>query len=135
MSYYDVDKDGNVGYEEFLSGLREELTGRKREMVERAFSLMDKDGSGLITASDIAAIYDVSQHKGFKEGTHTANQVLAEFLDSFDSLRGNNDGKVSHDEWLQYYSDLAVSTPSDDYFVVMMEQAWGIGEDEQNSVF
>ena len=28
-----------------------------------------------------------------------------------------------------------MSTPSDDYFVVMMEQTWGIGEDEQSQNF
>lgn len=28
-----------------------------------------------------------------------------------------------------------MSTPSDDYFVVMMEQAWCISEDEENCIF
>jgi len=48
MAFYDIDKDGNIGYEEFLRGLREELSGRKRAMVDKAFALMDKDGSGAI---------------------------------------------------------------------------------------
>ena len=29
IKYYDVDGDGNVGYEEFLSGLRDSLNPRK----------------------------------------------------------------------------------------------------------
>ena len=60
MSFYDVDKDGNICYEEFVSGMRDPLTARKRAMVDRAFGIMDKDGSKQIGVSDIAYRYDVS---------------------------------------------------------------------------
>jgi Ca2+-binding EF-hand superfamily protein len=46
IKYYDVDGDGNVGYEEFLNGLRDPLNPRKQAMVDRAFSILDKNGSG-----------------------------------------------------------------------------------------
>mmetsp|Transcript_29256 Transcript_29256/g.21780 ORF Transcript_29256/g.21780 Transcript_29256/m.21780 type:complete len:80 (+) Transcript_29256:58-297(+) len=46
MKYYDIDGDGNVSYEEFLRGLREELTERRRVMVQKAFGILDRDGSG-----------------------------------------------------------------------------------------
>jgi Ca2+-binding EF-hand superfamily protein len=44
MKYYDVDGDGNVSYEEFLRGLRDELTERRKKMVEKAFKILDRDG-------------------------------------------------------------------------------------------
>jgi Ca2+-binding EF-hand superfamily protein len=50
IKYYDVDGDGNVGYEEFLSGLKDSLNARKQAMVDRAFSILDKNGSGSIQA-------------------------------------------------------------------------------------
>jgi len=37
MKFYDIDEDGNISYEEFLRGLRDELTERRRNMVEKAF--------------------------------------------------------------------------------------------------
>jgi len=46
MKYYDTNGDGNIGYEEFLRGLRDELTERRRAMVQKAFAMLDKDGSG-----------------------------------------------------------------------------------------
>jgi Ca2+-binding EF-hand superfamily protein len=46
MTYYDIDGDGNVSFDEFLRGLRDPLTERRRRMVDKAFFLMDKDGSG-----------------------------------------------------------------------------------------
>jgi Ca2+-binding EF-hand superfamily protein len=65
MSYYDIDKDGNISYEEFLRGLRDELSERKRLMVEKAFKILDKDGSGQVTVKDVVKIYDVSKNKDF----------------------------------------------------------------------
>lgn len=46
LKYYDVDGDGNISYEEFIRGLREELTDRRKAMVEKAFRMLDRDGSG-----------------------------------------------------------------------------------------
>ena len=128
MNFYDVDGDGNISYEEFLRGLREELPERRRELVDRAFQILDKDGSGVIQVQDIKDIYDVSFNKDYQEGTKTREEVLEEFLDSFDGLKGNNDGQVTHQEWVDYYTDLSISVPSDDYFALMMKQVWGLEE-------
>jgi hypothetical protein len=57
------------------------------------------------------------------------------FLNEFDGAKGNNDGTVTKDEWDDYYTDLSMSTPSDDYFVVMMEQAWCISENDSGPEF
>lgn len=135
MKYYDVDGDGQINLEEFLRGLRDPLNERREAMVWRAFALMDRDGSGEITGGDIGHLYDVSQHREFIEGTKSKEEILGEFLDSFDGCRGNNDGKVSKDEWHEYYTDLSVSIPSDDYFVQMMESTWNICEDEDDQSY
>lgn len=37
MKFYDVDGDGNITYDEFLSGLRDELSERRLSMVRKAF--------------------------------------------------------------------------------------------------
>ena len=54
MKFYDVNCDGNIGYEEFIRGLREPLSDRRADMVESAFKLMDKDNSGKLISADIA---------------------------------------------------------------------------------
>ena len=65
MKYYDVDGDGNVSYEEFLRGLRDEMTPRRANMVNKVFQMMDRDGSGVIQMADIIQIYDVSMNPDF----------------------------------------------------------------------
>lgn len=103
-------------------------------MVDRAFEQMDRDGSGQITVSDVKHLYDPSHHKDFIEGTKTKDEIIDEFLDSFDGARGNNDGVITREEWNDYYTDLSMSVPSDEYFVQMMESVWGIQEDENSEV-
>jgi len=49
-------------------------------------------------------------------------------------VRGNNDGKVTLDEFLDYYRDLSMSIPSDEYFVAMMESTWQCPEEENNTM-
>jgi Ca2+-binding EF-hand superfamily protein len=135
MKCYDIDGDGNISYEEFLRSMREELSERRLAMVEAAFSLMDKDGSQVISGKDVSDLYDVNSHPEFQEGTKSKEQIVSEFLDQFDGLRGNNDGKITKQEWVDYYTDLAFSVSSEDLFVRMMEQTWGIAEDANSQEF
>lgn len=95
VKFYDVDCDGNISYEEFLSGLREELSERRLNMVKKAFAILDTNGSGQITVSDISGIYDVSMNPEFLEGRKTKDEIFTEFLNNFDGARGNNDGCVT----------------------------------------
>lgn len=124
MAHYDVDGDGNVTYEEFLRGLRDELTERRAAMVQKAFNMLDKDGSGQILVAEIAGIYDVSMNPEFLEGRKTRDEILTDFLSNFEGAKGNHDGILTKGEFFDYYTDLSMSTPSDEYFVRMMESTW-----------
>jgi len=104
MKYYDVDGDGNITYEEFIQGTqvifksfdlilkmifynRDELTERKKKMVDKAFRFMDKDGSGKIDVKDIINIYDVSKNKDYIDKKKTREEILKEFLSSFEGVK------------------------------------------------
>lgn len=95
---------------------------------------MDKDESGEVTVSDISQIYDVSQNQDFIDGTMTKEQILNAFLSGFEGVKGNADAKITSQEWTDYYTDLSMSIPEDEYFVRMMEAVWGILEDESSTV-
>jgi Ca2+-binding EF-hand superfamily protein len=104
-------------------------------MVDKAFKTLDKDGSGVINIKDVINIYDVSKNKEYIEKKKSREEIVSEFLNNFDGAKGNNDGVITYQEWVDYYTDLAMSTPSDEYFVAMMESVWCMGEDEENSIF
>jgi len=124
MKYYDINGDGKISFEEFLNGLRDDLSERRKGMVMKAFHMLDKDNLGQITVSDIRGIYDVSRNPEFLEGRATKEQILVNFLNQFDGARGNDDGIVTLDEFMDYYRDVGMSVPSDEYFVQMMESTW-----------
>lgn len=103
-------------------------------MVEKAFNMLDRNQSGAIDLDDISKIvknlhilvgvYDVSMNPEFIEGRKSKEQILKEFLNNFEGAKGNKDGVVTKDEWRDYYTDLSMSVPSDEYFVRMMESTW-----------
>lgn len=72
----------------------------------------------------IVGIYDVSMNPDYIEGRKTREQILTEFLSNFEGVKGNRDGVVTRDEFYDYYTDLSMSVPSDEYFVRMMESTW-----------
>jgi Ca2+-binding EF-hand superfamily protein len=133
IKYYDLDGDGSICYEEFIRGLRDELTERRKRMVEKVFLMLDKDKSGFLSVQDLVNIYDVSINPEYIEGRKTKDQILTEFLINFEGVRGNKDGKVSKEEFFDYYTDLSMSVPSDEYFVRIMESTWQIPEVEDPS--
>lgn len=53
-------------------------------------------------------------------------------MNQFDGARGNNDGKVTWAEFLDYYTDVSMSIPSDEYFVRMMESTWQVPENDND---
>jgi Ca2+-binding EF-hand superfamily protein len=134
LKYYDIDGDGQVGYEEFLRGLRDDMTPRRVKMVEKIFKNLDRDGSGVIQLADIVQIYDVSMNPEFIEQKKTKEQILTEFLNNFEGAKGNRDGLVSYQEFFDYYTDLSMSVPNDEYFVRMMESAWQCPEIDNDPV-
>jgi Ca2+-binding EF-hand superfamily protein len=65
MKFYDQDNSGTIDYEEFVRGMRDELTDRRLAMTKKCFMIMDRDRSGVINKEDIAGVYDVSRHPEF----------------------------------------------------------------------
>jgi len=75
--------------------------------------------------------YDASKHPDVMSGKRTAQEVLREFLETFE-VGGEVDGKVTWSEFLNYYANLGASIDSDDYFELMMRNSWrGSGGDGQ----
>jgi len=70
-------------------------------------------------------VYDTSKHPDVIKGTKTPDQVLAEFLETFE-VGGEVDGKVTFQEFTNYYHNVSSSIDDDDYFELMMRNAWHI---------
>lgn len=83
----------------------------------------------------IEKIYSVEKNKEFIAGKKTKEQILKEFLDNFEGVKGNKDGIVTKEEFFDYYNDLSMLISNDDYFVGVIESAWMMAENEEDLVF
>lgn len=122
--------DGSIDYDEFLRAIKGDLSERRRNMVNKAFDIMDRDGSGVLTIEDLRGIFNGSKHPDVLAGRITEDQALEEFLNQLDGMTGNNDGSVTREEFIEYYTDVSSAIPTDEYFITMMESVWMVPEGE-----
>ena len=50
--------------------------------------------------------------------------ILEEFMKQWDTIK--KDGIVTYEEWEDYYKDVSASIDDDDYFELMIRNAWHI---------
>ena len=105
------------------------MTKRRTALVHMAFDRLDSDGNGIIDGHEVGNCYDASMHPEVISGRKTAEEVLREFLTTFD-VGGEVDGKVTRDEFTNYYANLSASIDNDDYFELMIRNAWHISGGE-----
>lgn len=122
FAYFDKDGSGTIDFEEFLRTLRPPMSNARIKLVEKAFAILDTSGDGVVTVEDLESKYDVKKHPKFQSGEMTRNQVLKEFMDTFQP--GDRDDKVTQEEFLNYYSGVSASIDQDVYFDYVMRQAW-----------
>ncbi len=54
----------------------------------------------------------------------TRDEIFMEFLSNFNDKNG--DGKIEREEFNDYYAAVSADIDNDDYFVLMVLQAWGL---------
>merc|ERR1712070_939966 len=124
---FDRDGSGEITYDEFLRTIRGEMNAARKKVALRAYTIMDKDKSGLVDINDIRQTYNAKQHPDVLKGKKTEDEILAEFLDTFEDhfadMKGHadaRDGIITIPEWLEYYNNVSMSIDNDEYFQLMM---------------
>lgn len=85
----------------------------------------------MLDINDIKGKYDASKHPEVKSGKKTENEVLKEFLETFEMhhnvMNGSkSDGKVTLDEFIEYYTNISANIDNDAYFDLMITNAWNL---------
>lgn len=122
LRHFDRDGNGLVSFDEFLRTLRGELSASRLSWIKKAYQKLDVNGDGTVKLDDIAKLFDVSKHPDIVQGRKDPKQVYLEFMSLWETQQA--DGIVTIEEFLDYFADVSASIDSDEYFAVMMQNAW-----------
>lgn len=139
FNYFDSNGNGKVEIDEFIRSLRVklvfvspsnsnsfqgEMNQNRVKIVTECFRVMDKNGDGVLRVNDIKGTYSARQHPEVKSGKKTEDEILGEFLETFEAHHhlkvGTRDQQVSLDEFIEYYNNVSANIDDDRYFEHMM---------------
>jgi len=121
-----IDKNGTrtVSYDEFMVAIRGPLNDRRKKLILMAFDTLDRTRDGRVTVDDIANSFDPQHHPEVVAGNMHPKDGLGHFLMQFDCL--DHDNCITKPEFLEYYKNVSASIDDDDYFELMIRNAWHI---------
>ena len=134
FNVFDANRDGSIAYNEFLRIIRGEMSEYRIRLVQKAFQKLDRNGNGKVEVEDLVSVYNPSKHPAVIEGRKTHEQVLGEFLETFEQHHNVAYGSapdqfVTYEEFAEYYSNVSVGIDDDLYFAQMMNSAWNLHGD------
>jgi len=121
LKHLDRDRNGSVSITEFLRGIRGHMPLQRRELVKQAMSILDENNNGIISFEEVAKRYSAARHPAVLSGDKTERDVIQDFMATWDK---SNDAQITAQEFFDYYADLSASIDHDDYFELMMRNAW-----------
>ena len=119
-----IDRDGNgtIDFDEFLRFIKGDLNEFRKKLIRKAYNKLDVNKDGMVKLDDIERLYDASKHPDVLSGKRTKTEVFKEFMLKWDTQ--DKDGIVTIDEFFDYFRDVSCSVDTDEYFEVMMTNAW-----------
>jgi Ca2+-binding EF-hand superfamily protein len=114
----DVDGSGAIDFNEFLRVIVGEMSPVRQSLVEKAFATLDVNGDGAITLEEFQRKYNAAQHPDVKTGKRTEDEVLIEFMETFQAHHNKSTGtgrddKISIDEFIEYYNNISCNIEND----------------------
>jgi len=130
---FDRDRSGTIDYDEFLRAVRGPLSPSRIHWVKEAFKKLDANGNGVVNLEDVKGRYNCRQHPDVRSGKRTEDEILGDFLDTFEQhhalITGDfkqRDSQVTFEEFAEYYSNISCSIDDDRYFEQMIKTAWNL---------
>jgi Ca2+-binding EF-hand superfamily protein len=132
----DLDMSGFISFNEFLRVVAGEMNPFRRSLVERAFRTLDSNKDSEIDVKELLSKYSPNQHPEVRQGKKTPEQAALQFMETFekhhelileDKVRAGKDvgdGKVTLEEFVEYYNNISCSIDNDSYFDLMISNAW-----------
>jgi Ca2+-binding EF-hand superfamily protein len=134
FEYVDSDRSGKLTYDELIKSLRTPMKQQRTDLVGKAWKRLNPRGAEAISIEDIKGAYSPKQHPAVKTGQKMEDEVLGEFLETFEahhwiSEASRKDRLVTWEEFYEYYWSVSTAVPDDAFFEALMKAAWRIRGD------
>merc|ERR1711988_795212 len=106
---FDLRRDGNMAYGDFLAAVRGEMSVRRLLLVDRAYERLDVNGSGEVEMNDVKARYNARGHASVIAGQTTEDAAFNDFVEGFEGVLGRSSGSVSQQEFRDYYTEVSAT--------------------------
>uniref|UniRef100_A0A3B4AY32 EF-hand domain-containing protein n=1 Tax=Periophthalmus magnuspinnatus TaxID=409849 RepID=A0A3B4AY32_9GOBI len=122
-----IDKDGSgtLDINEFIKALRPPMPKEREDAVLQAFQAIDQSGDGEISTEEVRKYYNPKMHPMVRRKKWTEERALEVFLKVFETP-GDKDGKVTLDEFINFYCNVSASTEDDEDFFQIIKNVWKI---------
>eukprot|EP00929_Paragymnodinium_shiwhaense_P107842 TRINITY_DN7419_c0_g1_i1.p1 TRINITY_DN7419_c0_g1~~TRINITY_DN7419_c0_g1_i1.p1 ORF type:complete len:333 (-),score=69.53 TRINITY_DN7419_c0_g1_i1:119-1117(-) len=113
-----------LGYEELVIAVRGVLNDRRLKLIDLAYNHIDRTNDGKVSAEDLAGRFSGKHHPDVMAGRMKEEDAANHFLSMFEGAE--KDGIVTKKEFIDYYKNVSASVDDDDYFELMIRNAWHI---------
>ena len=132
---FDRDNTGEIDYDEFLRTIRGEMNDFRKNLVNQAFNKLDINGNGEISFDEIQTKYNAKNHPEVLSGKKTEEQVLKEFMDTFQDTYNylcgtETDNIITLEEFMEYYENVSMTIDNDEYFEIMLANGWNLNQNQ-----
>ena len=81
---FDLNGNGDIDYDEFIRVVVGPMNQFRTNLCKKAFQKIDYNQDGYLDINDIKGKYDASKHPDVRSGKKTEDEILKEFLETFE---------------------------------------------------
>ena len=101
------------------------MSSKRKILVNLVFDSLDRQGKGFLDPIVLTQSFNALKHPDAMSGAKPPQQIHQEFMDGFD-FGSAIAGKVTREEFVEYYETLSASIDNDEFFELIMVNVWGI---------
>lgn len=128
MRYFDTDRSGRISIDEFYRGIRGTMSEARKIAVRELFLSLDKSRDGVLDTEEVLTVSKPENHPDVKRGLITDREAVEHIMAAYGN--GEISGKITWQEFLDYYKDLSACIGDDEEFFLCLKEMWAPPEDD-----